>query len=79
MASKRKTTTLKTTAPKHKLPVTMPTVDYAPTAADKERQRKYAAEDGLKALQRADEVRRDKGLMKDVQALAKQQLKAVSK
>lgn len=79
MASKRKTTAPKTNALKHKLPVTMPTVDYAPSAADKERQRQYKAQDALRDLQRADEVRRDKGLMKDVKALAQQQLKAVSK
>lgn len=72
MASKRK-----------KLPVTYPgnSVPEAVPCKNKEweaRERKYKAEEALRTLQRADEVRRDKGLMKDVKALATQQLKAVT-
>lgn len=62
---------------KSKLPVTLPDVDYpGPSRESRERERKYKAEDGLRALNRADEVRKDRDLMKDVKALAKEQLKA---
>lgn len=40
---------------------------------------KWRAEDGLRTLQRAAEVKKDKGLMKEIKNLAKEQLKAVSK
>lgn len=65
-----------------KLPVSMPTdcpVSYKPNKADVDRERRYAAEDALRSIQRADEVRRDKDLMKDVKALVKEQVKAVGK
>lgn len=35
--------------------------------------RKYKAEDSLRVLMRAEEIRRDKSLMKDVKELAKKQ------
>ena len=70
MASKRK-----------KLPVTYPgnpVPEAVPSKEWEERERKYKAEEALRTLQRADEVRRDKALMKDVKNLATQQLKAVT-
>lgn len=50
-----------------------------PDANYEARERKYKAEDALRSLQRAEEVKADKGLMKDVKALATQQMKALGK
>lgn len=41
--------------------------------------RKYKAEDALRTLTRADEIRRDGSLMKDVQKLAKEQMGTLAK
>jgi hypothetical protein len=67
-------------AKKSKLPVEMPcTASYKISKGDVERERRYRAEDGLRAIQRADEVRKDKGLVKDIKALVKEQAKTASK
>lgn len=68
-------------AKKMKLPVDMPSncVSYKPNKADVERERRYRAEDALRSIQRADEVRADKSLMKDVKQYVKEQAKIVSK
>lgn len=68
-------------AKKMKLPVDMPSncVPYKPNRADVERERRYRAEDALRSIQRADEVRADKSLMKDVKQYVKEQAKIVSK
>lgn len=69
-------------AKKPKLPVEMPstcTPSYKPNKADVERERRYRAEDALRSIQRADEVRSDKALMKDVKSYVKEQAKIVSK
>lgn len=49
------------------------------TAEDRERQRRYAAEDAIRTLTRADEIKADKRLMSDVRKCAKEQIKTVSK
>jgi hypothetical protein len=64
--------------PKNKMPVETPMV----ASADKERERRYRAEDALRAISRAEEVKADKGLMKDVKQLAREQadnLKKIAK
>lgn len=68
-------------AKKSSLPVDMPCASssYKPSKADVERERRYRAEDALRSIQRADDVKRDKSLMKDVKSLVKEQAKAVSK
>lgn len=68
-------------AKKMKLPVDMPSscAPYKPNRADVERERRYRAEDALRSIQRADEVRSDKSLMKDVKQYVKEQAKIVSK
>lgn len=43
------------------------------------RERKYRAEDALRTMQRADEIKRDSGLMKDMKALAKEQMNSLKK
>ncbi len=43
-----------------------------------EREKKYRARDALSTLTRAEEIRRDRSLMKDVKAEARQQAKALS-
>lgn len=57
----------------------MPVESICATAGDKERERKYRAEDALRTMQRADEIKSDKGLMKDMKALAKEQMAALNK
>lgn len=52
---------------------------YPQTAADRERERKWKAEDALRTLQRAEDVRKDKGLMKDAQKLAAEQMASLQK
>jgi hypothetical protein len=70
-----------------KLPVANITADYPSTACkpykpskeEQERQRRYAAEDGLRAIQRAEEVKSNKQLMSDVKALASEQVNNLKK
>ncbi len=64
----------------------LPVADYpspcAPvkrTKEDEERERRYRAEDALRSLQRAEEVKTDKALMRDVKLLAKEQMEALGK
>lgn len=49
------------------------------TASDKARQRQYEIEDGLRTMQRAGELVKDKGLMKDIKAFAKEQIENLNK
>lgn len=44
-----------------------------------ERDRKYEAQDALRTLARADEIRSNKGLMREVKAEAKAQIKTVGR
>jgi predicted metal-dependent hydrolase len=46
---------------------------------DEARERKWKAEDALKDIERAEAHKRDKGLMKDVKACAKEKMKAYGK
>lgn len=50
-----------------------------PTASDKARERRYQIEDGLRTMQHAEEIKKDKGLMKDIRCLAKEQMSALGK
>lgn len=52
---------------------------YKPTKEDEARERRYRAEDALRTLSRAEEIRSDRGLMRDVKSHAKDQIKAVSR
>lgn len=62
--------------PKNKLP-TAEASEPRETKSDEARERRYRAEDGLRSLNRAAEIKRDKSLMKDIKCLAKDQLKAL--
>lgn len=42
-----------------------------------EREREYEVKDALRTLTRADEIKRDKSLMRDVKTEAKKQIKTV--
>lgn len=44
-----------------------------------ESERKYRAEDALRTITRANEMMKDKALMRDVKACAREQQKALSK
>lgn len=52
---------------------------YKRTKDDEARERRYAAEDGLRAIQRAEEIRANKSLMADVKALAAEQITNLKK
>lgn len=65
--------------PKAKISTDMCAPAYRQTKEDIARQRRYAAEDAIRTLTRADEIKGDKRLMSDVQALAKEQMKTAQK
>lgn len=52
---------------------------YKRTKEDEARERRYRAEDGLRAIQRAEEIKSDKKLMADVKALAQEQVSNLKK
>lgn len=52
---------------------------YQPSAEDKARERKYRAEDDIRTMQRAEEIRRDKERMKAVKDVAKEQMNGLKK
>lgn len=66
-----------------KLPVASASVPECmpskPTSAQKEQERRWKAEDALRSIQRAEEVKRDKDLMKDVRELATEQVNNLKK
>jgi len=71
-------------AKKNKLPIAKPsTVEvarpYKPSKEDQARERRYAAEDGLRAIQRAEEIKRDNKLMNDIKSLAQEQMSNLKK
>jgi hypothetical protein len=49
------------------------------SAEDKRRQMKYMAEDAIRTLTRADEIKKDAALMKAVQSHSKEQIKTLQK
>ena len=52
---------------------------YKQSKEDLERQRRYEAEDAMRTLTRAEEIRNDKGLMGRVKSIAKEQMKTAAK
>lgn len=50
---------------------------YKQTAYDKERERKYRAEDDIRTMQRAEEIRKDKDRVKAMKECAADQIKAL--
>ena len=68
---------------KAKLPVAKPPLaieaPYKRTKEDEARERRYRAEDGLRAIQRAEEIKSDKSLMSDIKALANEQVSNLKK
>lgn len=69
---------MKKKLPKASLPTTCG-VPYRETKADIERNRRYAAEDGLRAIQRAEEIKTNKQLMSDIKSLATEQVNNLKK
>lgn len=66
--------------PKNDLPVaSTPCYPSKPSKAELDRERRYRAEDGLRSLQRADEVKNNSELMGDIKTLAKEQMAALKK
>ncbi len=51
---------------------------YAMTAEDKRRQQQYQAEDDLRTLVRANEIRRDPARLARAKAMAKEQIAAAT-
>ncbi len=54
-------------------------VGYRQTKEDLARQRRYQAEDGLRTLNQAEEIRSDKKRMADIKALANEQMSTLKK
>ena len=52
---------------------------YKPSKEDEARERKYRAEDAIRTLTRAEEIKGDKGLMRDVKAHASKQAEHMGK
>ncbi len=52
---------------------------YRQSAADKERERRYRAEDDLRTLQRAEEVRADRSRVTEAKKVAAEQVRALSR
>lgn len=50
-----------------------------PPAISPDQERKYRAQDAMRTLTRADEIRQDKSLMREVQKVAKEQMSALKK
>lgn len=46
---------------------------------DEARERRYMAEDALRTMEKAEQHRKDKSLMRDVKQLAKEKVKCLSK
>ena len=59
-------------------PVTIVDVPTAAKSSD-DRERKWKAEDALRDIERAEGHKRDKALMKDVKACAKEKIASLSK
>ncbi len=66
---------------KKPIPVTVvsnsTTSNANPMKQDVDRERKWRAEDALRDIQRAEEHKRDKALMKEVKTLAKEKIKCL--
>lgn len=60
---------------KNKLPV----VENAVAVSAPDNERKYKAQDALQCIERAEEYKRDRSLMKDVKGLARMKIKALGK
>lgn len=67
-------------AKKNPLPVAK-AMDVPKPAKDNEanERRRYMAEDAMRTMERAEEIKKDKGLMKDIKGLAKEKIKNLGK
>lgn len=77
MANRLHSKVVKGGAKKQK-PVPVKIVGDRPDYPSMKTDRKYEAQDALRTLQRAEEIKRDRGLMKIVKSEAKAQVKALS-
>lgn len=59
--------------------IAQPTEPYKPTQADIAREKKYQAEDDIRTLQRAEEIKKDKARMSAAKQLAKSQMQNLKK
>ncbi len=66
---------------KNKLPIAKASapIEAASTKESEASRRRWAAEDGLRSIQRAEEIKRDKKLMGDIKALASEQVQNLKK
>jgi hypothetical protein len=53
------------------------TSNASPMKTDESRERKWKAEDALRDIERAEQHKKDKSLMKDVKSLAKEKIKSL--
>lgn len=54
-------------------------VKYTPTKEDVAREKRYMAEDDIRTLQRAEEIKKDKSRMSAVKQMAKSQVQNLKK
>lgn len=54
-------------------------VPYKPTPAEKAERRKWEVEDALRTVQRAEEIKKDGSLMKEVKSMAKEKMSELKK
>lgn len=66
--------------PKAKIPTTdVPCSVAKPSKAQSEQERRWRAEDGLRAIQRAEEIRSNPQTMSDIKQLAQEQMSNLKK
>lgn len=56
-----------------------PVDSYKPSKEQQARDRRYAAEDGLRSITRAEEIKSNPKLMRDIKALASEQAQTLKK
>lgn len=65
---------------KNKLPVTDTSAKVLPASPKMdEQEKKWRTEDALRTIEKAEEHKRDKGLMKEVRSMAKSKMKNLGK
>lgn len=66
---------------KNPLPVakTSSPVDVRPSKDYEAQERRYKAEEAMRTMERAEEFKKDKSLMKDIKGLAKEKIKNLGK
>lgn len=54
-------------------------VNYVPTAEDKAREKRWRAEEDIRTIQRAEEIKKDKSRVAEMKKVANEQIKDLKK